>query len=184
MDKIANEIQERWLDVKGFEKLYQISDQGQVKSLGRYVTHGNTTFYQEEHNMSQWCGTTSFYNCVRLYKNGSQKKYSVHRLVAQHFLPNWNPKLEVNHIDGNIDNNAVSNLQMCTRQENVRHAIMHFLKNDYGERSSNSKLKNLQAQEIRRKYQAGQTTQAILAKQYGVSPQTISAIVRYKKYIR
>ena len=53
--------------------------------------------------MCHWCGTTSLYDCVRLYKGGVGKKFSVHRLVAQHFLPDWNPGLEVNHIDGNRD---------------------------------------------------------------------------------
>lgn len=172
------------MDVKRFEGYYQVSDQGRVKSLARYVTHDGITRYQEERIMSPWRGYTSLYNCVRLYKNGNRTKYSVHRLVAEHFLPSWDPYLEVNHIDGDRDNNKVSNLEMCTHQENVRHSIIHFLKNDYGEKSSNAKLRNLQAQEIRRRYRAGGISQAALAQQYKVCPQTISAIVRYKKYIR
>ena len=47
----------------------------------------------------------------------------MHRLVAQHFLPDWNPGLEVNHIDGNRDNNRADNLEMCTHQRNMEHAI-------------------------------------------------------------
>lgn len=178
------EIPERWLDITGFEGYYQISDLGRVKSLGRVVAHGNTTRFQPERIMSQWCGTTSLYDCVRLYKNGNRTKFTVHRLVAQHFLPDWNPNLEVNHIDGNRYNNAATNLRMSTHKEIVRHAIILLLKNDYGEKSPNAKLTNDQASEIRRTYQAGLTTQATLASTYLVSPQTISSIVRYKKYIR
>lgn len=175
---------ERWLNIKGYEKAYQVSDRGRVKSLERYVSHDNITYLQPERIMCHWCGITSLYDCVRLYKNGQRQKFSVHRLVAQHFLPTWDERLEVNHIDGNRYNNAVTNLEMCTHQQNVQHSIAHFLKNDYGEKSSNAKLTNAQAHEIRRIYREGKTTQQTLAMRYGVCPQTISSIIRYKKYIR
>ena len=118
------------------------------------------------------------------HKGGVGKKFSVHRLVAQHFLPDWNPGLEVNHIDGNRDNNRADNLEMCTHQRNMEHAIAGGLKRDYGEKSVNAKLTNGQAEEIRVRYSSGQASQNSLAKQYGVSRQTVSAIIRYKKYIR
>nr|WP_195461842.1 NUMOD4 domain-containing protein [Alistipes sp. D31t1_170403_E11] len=175
---------ERWRDIRGFEGYYQVSDRGRVRSLERYIIRNGTTVLQEERILSPWRGYTSLYHCVRLYKDGNRKKYSVHRLVAEHFLPNWTPTLEVNHIDGNRDNNDVHNLEMCTHQENVRHSIIHLLKNDYGEKSANAKLTNAQAREIRTRYHSGQSTQAALAAQYDVSSQTVSAIIRYKKYIR
>lgn len=178
------ETPERWIDVNGFEGYYQVSDLGRVKSLGRYVTHGNATWFQPERIMIPWSGTTSLYDCVRLYRQGRKTKFTVHRLVAQHFLPNWNPRWEVNHLDGNRWNNAVSNLEMCSHQENVRHSIIHLLKNDYGEKSTNAKLTNVQAAEIRKRYQSEAVSQTSLAGIYRVSRQTISAIVRYKKYIR
>lgn len=179
-----DEREETWMDVKGFEGLYQVSDMGRVKSLARSVASGNAIHYVTERIMRHWRGVTSLYDCVRLYKNGNRKKYSVHRLVAQHFLPDWDAALEVNHIDGNRYNNVVSNLEMCTRKDNVRHSIIHFLKNDYGEKSTNARLSNAQAREIRKIYRTGTTTQEALALQYGVCRQTISAISRYKKYIR
>lgn len=175
---------ERWVDINGYEGYYQVSDRGHIKSLGRDIMYNGTTVFQKERIMSHWCGITSLYDCVRLYKNGVRKKFSVHRLVARHFLPTWNPALEVNHIDGNRYNNAAENLEMCTHKENVRHSIIHLLKNDYGEKSANAKLTNAQAHKIREIFQTGQTTQAALAAQYGVCSQTISAIIRYKKYIR
>ena len=92
--------------------------------------------------------------------------------------------LEVNHIDGNRDNNRADNLEMCTHQRNMEHAIAGGLKRDYGEKSVNAKLTNGQAEEIRVRYSSGQASQNSLAKQYGVSRQTVSAIIRYKKYIR
>ena len=186
-DEIAGletRLQNYQLDIKNYEGKYKISNLGRVKSLERQVSHDGITWTQPERIMCHWCGTTSLYDCVRLYKGGVGKKFSVHRLVAQHFLPDWNPGLEVNHIDGNRDNNRADNLEMCTHQRNMEHAIAGGLKRDYGEKSVNAKLTNGQAEEIRVRYSPGQASQNSLAKQYGVSRQTVSAIIRYKKYIR
>ena len=161
------DTREIWVDIKNYEGKYRISNLGRVKSLERQVSHDGITWIQPERIM---CGVG--------------KKFSVHRLVAQHFLPDWNPGLEVNHIDGNRDNNRADNLEMCTHQRNMEHAIAGGLKRDYGEKSVNAKLTNGQAEEIRVRYSSGQASQNSLAKQYGVSRQTVSAIIRYKKYIR
>lgn len=176
--------QEIWVDIRNYEGRYQISNKGRVKSLEREVSHDGITWTQPERIMSHWCGTTSLYDRVRLYKGGIGTKFTVHRLVAEHFLPDWNPELEINHIDGNRYNNAADNLEMCTHQRNMEHAIAGELKNDYGEKSCNAKLTNAQAEEIRVKYHAGGITQETLARKYSVCRQTVSAIIRYKKYFR
>lgn len=54
---------------------------------------------------------------------GSINSPRVHRCVAETFLPNFNQKEQINHIDGNKANNAVSNLEWCTNQENAIHAV-------------------------------------------------------------
>ena len=90
------DTREIWVDIKNYEGKYRISNLGRVKSLERQVSHDGITWIQPERIMCHWCGTTSLYDCVRLYKGGVGKKFSVHRLVAQHFLPDWNPGLEVN----------------------------------------------------------------------------------------
>lgn len=63
--------------------------------------------------------SSSGYKFVRVGK----KSYPLHRVVASAFVPNPGNKPEVNHIDGNKTNNAVSNLEWVTSQENMRHAI-------------------------------------------------------------
>lgn len=178
------DTREFWVDIHGYEGCYKVSDFGRIKSLGRAVVHKGIVCHQPERIMSPWSGTTSTYLCVRLYKDGIRKKFSVHRLVAEHFLPAWDEVLEVNHKDGNRFNNAAVNLEMCTHQDNMRHAIAEGLKNDCGEKSVRAKLTNVQAEEIRIKYRQGGVSQAALGRLYGVSRQTVSMIVRYKKYIR
>jgi hypothetical protein len=65
----------------------------------------------------------SGYLCIDLTNNTKKKKYLVHRLVAQAFLPNTDNLPEVNHIDENKENNSVSNLQWCTSSFNKQHSI-------------------------------------------------------------
>lgn len=59
---------------------------------------------------------------ICLHGMSSQKNFSIHRLIAQAFIPNPENKPEVNHIDGNRSNNKISNLEWCTRSENGLHA--------------------------------------------------------------
>lgn len=172
------------VDIKNYEGCYQTSNKGRVRSLEREVTSGGITRTQSERIFVHWRGKTSLHDRVRLYKNGIGEKFSVHRLVAGYFLSDWDPALEVNHIDGNRYNNAAENLEMCTHQRDMEHAIANDLKNDHGEKSRNAKLTNAQAERIRERYHAGGITQLELAIGFGVSHQTVSCIVRHKKYIR
>ena len=63
------------------------------------------------------------YKRIRLYCNKEYKYYSIHRLVAEYFIPNPENKPEVNHIDGNSLNNTDNNLEWVTRSENQKHAF-------------------------------------------------------------
>lgn len=67
------------------------------------------------------------YHRLELSTINGRKHFLVHRLVAQAFIPNPQNKPQVNHIDGNKDNNAVENLEWCTNYENAHHAIKNGL---------------------------------------------------------
>ena len=94
-------------DIEGYEGRYAITEDGQVWSY-----YSKSFIYQRTN--------TKGYKIVRLRKNGQQKMYSVHQLVARAFIPNPNGYTEVNHIDENKGNNTVSNLEWCTHQQNMR----------------------------------------------------------------
>ena len=77
---------------------------------------------------------TNGYLFVRLSKNNKIKRYLVHRLVAQAFIPNPNNYLEVNHIDENSLNNNVNNLEWCSHKYNINYGTGN-------ERRSKSEIK-------------------------------------------
>lgn len=103
---------ERWKPVKGFEGLYEISDQGRVKSLcaGRWK--------KEIIRKTQVNMRTGGYVYVSLKKDGRYHNLQVHRLVAEAFLDNAGNLPQVNHKDENPLNNRFDNLEWCTSSYN------------------------------------------------------------------
>lgn len=71
--------------------------------------------------LKQWV-TRDGYCMVRLCKKGYEKSCSVHRLVADAFFDGDHEGYDVNHIDGDKQNNFIGNLEWATRSENMRHA--------------------------------------------------------------
>ena len=64
---------------------------------------------------------------ITLYFNGKRKNYPIHRIVAMVFIPNPKNKPQVNHKDGDKQNNRVDNLEWVTNSENMRHAYKNGL---------------------------------------------------------
>lgn len=111
-------MKELWKPIKGYEGLYEVSNQGRVKSLGRKTKNG----FHHRVKILKFSIHTDDYLQVILYKNKKRKTYKVHRLVAENFIENPNEYKEVNHINGNKKNNTVNNLEWCTRKQNMIHA--------------------------------------------------------------
>ena len=114
---------EEWKELRGFNGVYFISNEGRIKSISREVKNGRTGKRVNEENISIGTINSSGYIIVTLRKNNKGKVYSMHRLVAQEFIPNPKNKPFINHKDGIKTNNKVANLEWCTQLENVQHAI-------------------------------------------------------------
>lgn len=112
---------EIWKDIKGYEGLYQVSNFGRIRSLTRQVENGKGLYVRNGQEMKQAYSSTG-YKIVALCKDGKRKMFKVHRLVAIAFIDNPLNKKEVNHIDGNIENNLMENLEWVTHRENIIHA--------------------------------------------------------------
>lgn len=109
-----------WKEVPGYEGKYEVSNEGNVRSLN-YRGTGQPKILKPI-----TCGKG--YLMVGLCKNGSMRWAKVHRLVALLFVPNPDNKPQVNHLDGVKTNNLASNLEWATGGENLAHAYRKGLK--------------------------------------------------------
>jgi hypothetical protein len=109
----ATRMKEVWKDVVGFEGFYQISNLGRLKSFKK----------KKEGKILSNKNSKGGYFSVVLQKCINKRHTRIHRLVIESFKPNYENKPEVNHIDGNRQNNNINNLEWSTRKENARHAI-------------------------------------------------------------
>jgi hypothetical protein len=107
-------MQEIWKDIQGYEGLYQVSNLGRVKRVSGKIL--------KPENLNK-----KSYLRVRLYKNKIGKHHLIHRIVAEAFVPNLRNAEEVNHKNGDKQDNKVTNLEWITHKENMQHAFKNGL---------------------------------------------------------
>ena len=111
-----------WKDVVGYEKFYQVSNDGEVRGVERSVeVNKGIRIFKSKILLPQ--NNNTGYLVVRLAKNGIKKQKYIHKLVAEAFILNPLQKLEVNHINGIKQDNSLKNLEYVTRSENCIHAF-------------------------------------------------------------
>lgn len=178
MNKRAElEIVEEWRPVVGYEDAYEVSNLGRIRrAIGGTATHAGKVL--------SWSGTAGQrYTQVGLCHNGTVAHVKIHKLVAEAFCDRGDGQTEINHKDGDRKNNRADNLEWCTRQDNVKHALAHDLV-IFGERSKQAKLTEKDASEIARLIAYTDTTYASIAKTYGVSESTIRTLARKQSWRR
>lgn len=166
---------------------YYISNKGNVKRIKKDLTKSNKKRYYNiiKERILKHDTSVNGYHTVHIpLLDGSTKHFRVHRLVAKYFIPNPNNLPDVNHKDGNKNNNDVSNLEWCTAKYNIKHAINIGLwdsKYEIGEKNSNSKLTEAQVLEIPSLISNGLSSSQI-ADRFGVSKTAINLIKRGKNW--
>lgn len=112
-------MEEVWKAIKGYEGLYEVSTNGRIRSL----THETISSIGKRRKfigkLIVQRTLPSGYKQVGLYKNGEYSQFLVHRIVLSTFR--GESKLEVNHIDENVKNNCLSNLEWVTKKENCNY---------------------------------------------------------------
>ena len=167
-------VTERWLPIAlDTAHPYSVSNMGRVRSEAYVMRDGRSRgAYIVAEDMNN-CG---YMRVALLMPTGRQKKFFVHRLVAQAFLPEKPGSEYVNHLDGDKTNNCVYNLEWCTSSENQLHNIyvLHPEMVKHGIETSSAKLTDAQAVDI---YNSNERV-VDLAERYGV---TVSCIYQIKQ---
>lgn len=172
-------------DIKGFEGLYGVTNDGRVWAYPKIWKQGNTNSLAS--HTGKWMNPdkSNGYCKVRIRKDKKTYVFYVHRLVAFAFLENTNNFPDINHKNGIKTDNRVENLEWTTDSLNMRHAASTGLWNPYqfrGSKSNWAKLTENQVHEIKRSFllaKWGNKTkiQKELAQKFNVKHGTIKSIV-------
>ena len=172
---------EEWADVEGYEGLYAVSNLGRVLSLGK-----TPAMPKKKARVLRMSVEKKGYVVARLTKNGKEKDFKSHRLVAHAFLDLVSGKEYVNHKDGVKAHNTVYNLEWCTSQENQLHAYKTGLKKStpvFGEQVASAKLTVNQVLTIRQLRVVEGHTLERLAALFQVSSGCILKIILRKTWL-
>ena len=175
---------ETWIDIRGFEGQYQISSLGRVRSVERSVPNrwGPNGKTIPEKILVLNRAHRQGYIAVHLYTGSRCSRRYVHRLVAEHFVPNPSARPQVNHRDGDKTNNAADNLEWVTARQNCQHAIDASLyEMARGERAGSAKLTEENVIEIRRMVAAGATHKDAAAR-FGIGRKAVTKIINRQRW--
>lgn len=115
---LENEI---WLPIQGYEGLYEVSNMGRIKTLER-TYYGGVVPVKIKTRLRKLVVSKKGYLSLLLSKDGIDKQFKVHRLVAEAFIPNIENKPQVNHKNGIKSDNRIENLEWATNKENCVHS--------------------------------------------------------------
>lgn len=170
-------MEEIWKDIPGYEGYYQVSTLGRIRDVDRVITRSDGNIMTRSGKIRKLDTTTKKYPYIGLHKNNKLATLVVHRLVARVFIPNPDNLPQINHKDGNKFNNHVDNLEWCTNQQNVLHAMRNGLAGG----TKRSCLTKEQAIEVKSLLNSGHR-QCKIAERLGISSKWVHSISKGKTW--
>lgn len=168
-----------WKNIVGFEGLYQVSDDAEIKSLSRQIISKTGQTYTLKERILK--PTTNPRGYLQVFLRKDRKTYAlyVHRIVAEAFVPNPDNLPTVNHKDGVKANCKAYNLEWSTYGENNQHAYDNNL-HGRGEMHYRSHLTEDQVREIRK--HGKNATYEEIAQKYNVTKATIRDVILFRTW--
>lgn len=158
--------------IKGVPSVYEVSEYGDIRNT-------ITGIFRKPHKNRK--------GYLHIGLSDINKKISglfIHRIVATAFIPNPNNCPQVNHIDCDKTNNHFSNLEWCTNDENMRHAMEHDLRAHMpGEQNPFSKYKEEQIRKVCELLVEGKMTHRDISETTGVHKRTVDEIALKNKWV-
>lgn len=156
----------RWLPVPGYEGVYEVSEQGEIR---RYGKERRTTVDKKG------------YVRITLSKNGKVRNFLVSALVCKAFHGPRPEGCEAAHIDGDQKNNRADNLCWKTHAENIADKFLHGT-NPAGERNPNAKIDSKIVQQMRQRYKPRCPVNGVraLSREFDIAPSSVSLIINRK----
>ncbi|MDN6167577.1 MAG: NUMOD4 motif-containing HNH endonuclease [Lactococcus lactis] len=175
-------MEEIWKPIRGYEKDYEISNKGRIKSYRpQYVI--NKGYVNKDGHIMKPSNNGRGYLIVFLAGKGFRDRRYIHRLVAMHFLKeNYFQGAEVNHKDGDKSNNCIENLEWLSTEDNKKHAIETGLFDQRGSKGRKTHLSDLQATAIKRLYNNKLMTSGEIMHLFDVNRHTVLDISSGKSF--
>lgn len=178
-------MEEIWKLIEN-SKNYFISNLGNVKKCYQELTpKGYKRYYSVRDKILKPDTSVRGYCVVKIvYNDNTTKRERIHRLVAKYFIDNPNNYNQVNHKDGNKNNNSYLNLEWCDSSYNLKHAKDNNLwtsNYEIGEKNRNSKLTEDKVKQIPILLEQGYSSNEI-AKLFNVSRAAINLIRKNKNW--
>jgi hypothetical protein len=163
---------EMWKAIIGYEGLYEVSNFGRIRNVNGHIKQ--LSLKKDKH---------TDYKEVSLSKNGKNKRFLAHRLVASAFIPNPHNLPIINHKDENGTNNFVGNLEWCDKSYNARYRkfpkknkqqSQNILSQEHKNKISES-VKKYRREHTKLKFQYNGKMLSVpeIAEELGVSPKTL-----------
>jgi hypothetical protein len=111
---------EVWLPIKGYEGYYEVSNIGNVKRISSF--RGVNKAYLNGYYLKPQDNGKGYLR-IKLTVNNKSKRFMLHRIIAEAFIPIIEGKNVINHINGIKKDNRIENLEWCTQSENVQHSV-------------------------------------------------------------
>lgn len=145
-----------------------------IPSFPNYMKNINGTVINKKFRYMKKYIDRYGYEVVTLRNNKKRYNKTIHSLVMESFIFKRPNNYQINHIDGNKQNNNLFNLEYCTPSQNIKHSYDTGLRSAIGEKNGQSKLTEKEVKEI--KSLIGKASQYTIARKYNIDQSTVSNI--------